>query len=204
MKEKHDTYWKTEAAMIEGNPMLLLERGEKVPTPPALWVQGRPDIVHDYHDDDSSFPGNEPERFVSNYRKADGDIDIVYVPNDARSTRSPRSSTSTWDSAPQSPPLPSPHEWGRVWAGAKSLGKPVGRSTLEQRFSAAALPELRSDLDTDTGDFGLELGDIGFELLYPHQRQILWLRRLPARLEFRFIHALLPLPSSPDGVGDYI
>jgi acetyl esterase len=86
MKEKHDTYWKTEAAMIEGNPMLLLERGEKVPTPPALWVQGRPDLVHDYHDDDSSFPGNEPERFVSNYRKAGGDIEIVYVPNDARST----------------------------------------------------------------------------------------------------------------------
>ena len=72
--------------MTEGNPMLLLERGEKVPMPPALWVQGRPDIVHDYHDDDSDFPGNEPERFVSNYRKAGGDIDIVYVPNDARST----------------------------------------------------------------------------------------------------------------------
>jgi hypothetical protein len=86
MKEKHDLYWGTEAAMIEGNPMLLLERAEKVPTPPALWVQGRPDIVHDYHDDDSDFPGNEPERFVSNYRKAGGDIDIVYVPNEARST----------------------------------------------------------------------------------------------------------------------
>jgi acetyl esterase len=87
MKEKHDTYWKTEAAMIEGNPMLLLERGEKVPMPPALWVQGRPDMVHDYHDDDSNFPGNEPERFVSNYRKAGGDIDIVYVPNEQRSSR---------------------------------------------------------------------------------------------------------------------
>jgi acetyl esterase len=86
MKEKHDTYWKTEANMAEGNPMLLLERGEKVVMPPALWVQGRPDEVHDYHDPDSNFPGNEPERFVSNYRKAGGDIDIVYVPNDQRST----------------------------------------------------------------------------------------------------------------------
>jgi acetyl esterase/lipase len=86
MKEKHDTYWKTEDAMREGNPMLLLERGEKVPMPPALWVQGRPDIVHDYHDDDSDFAGNEPERFVSNYRKAGGDIEIVYVDNEARST----------------------------------------------------------------------------------------------------------------------
>src|SRR5207237_317327 len=37
MKEKHDTYWHTEAEMAEGNPMLLLERGEKVVMPPALW-----------------------------------------------------------------------------------------------------------------------------------------------------------------------
>ena len=27
MKDKHDLYWKSEAAMIEGNPMLILERG---------------------------------------------------------------------------------------------------------------------------------------------------------------------------------
>jgi len=86
MKEKHDLYWKTEAAMAEGNPMLILERGEKAAIPPALWVQGRPDIVHDYHDDDSSFPGNEPERFISNYRRAGGDIEILYVDNEKRST----------------------------------------------------------------------------------------------------------------------
>jgi hypothetical protein len=84
MKEKHDLYWKTEAAMTEGNPMLMLERGEKVRMPPALWVQGRPDIVHDYHDDDSTFPGNEPERFISNYRNAGGDIEIVYIDNEKR------------------------------------------------------------------------------------------------------------------------
>jgi acetyl esterase len=86
MKEKHDLYWKTEAAMAEGNPMLILERGEKVAMPPALWVQGRPDIVHDYHDDDSNFPGNEPERFISNYRNAGGDIEIVYIDYEQRST----------------------------------------------------------------------------------------------------------------------
>ena len=86
MKEKHDLYWKTEAAMAEGNPMLILERAERAAMPPALWVQGRPDIVHDYHDDDSSFPGNEPERFISNYRNAGGDIEIVYVDNEKRST----------------------------------------------------------------------------------------------------------------------
>ena len=86
MKEKHDLYWGSEATMTEGNPMLLLERGEKVAMPPALWVQGRPDIVHDYHDDDSDFPGNEPERFVSNYRQAGGDIEIAYFDNAARNT----------------------------------------------------------------------------------------------------------------------
>ncbi len=84
MKEKHDRYWKTEAAMTEGNPMLILERGEKVTMPPALWVQGRPDEVHDYNDPDSSFPGNEPERFISNYRNAGGDIEIVYIDNEQR------------------------------------------------------------------------------------------------------------------------
>ncbi|HEX3537094.1 MAG TPA: alpha/beta hydrolase [Stellaceae bacterium] len=86
MKEKHDTYWHTEAEMAEGNPTLILERGEKVVMPPAIWIQGRPDEVHDYHDEDSSFPGNEPERFVSNYRKAGGDIEITYFDNAQRGT----------------------------------------------------------------------------------------------------------------------
>jgi acetyl esterase/lipase len=84
MKDRHDTYWKTEAAMSEGNPMLILEKGEKVQLPPALWLQPRPDEVHDYHDPDGGFPGNEPERFVSNYRKAGGDIEIAYVPAEGR------------------------------------------------------------------------------------------------------------------------
>jgi len=79
MKEKHDTYWHTEAEMIEGNPMLILERGEKVLTPPALWLQGRPDIVHDYRDPESPIPANEPERFTANYRKAGGDIELLYI-----------------------------------------------------------------------------------------------------------------------------
>jgi acetyl esterase/lipase len=84
MKDKHDLYWHNEANMTDANPMLILERGEKVPLVPSLWVQGRPDEVHDYHDDDSNFPGNEPERFVSNYRKAGGDIEIVYIDNAQR------------------------------------------------------------------------------------------------------------------------
>ena len=83
---RHDLYWKTEAAMAEGNPMLMLEKGEKVPTPPALWLQGRPDPVHDYHDADASFSGTEPERFTANYRKAGGNIELLIVDQAARTT----------------------------------------------------------------------------------------------------------------------
>ena len=50
--------------MEEGNPLLALERGEKVQLPPAIWFQARGDGVHDYKDTESTFPGNEPQRFV--------------------------------------------------------------------------------------------------------------------------------------------
>jgi acetyl esterase/lipase len=82
--ERHDTYWGTEENMIEGNPMLALERGEALETPPAIWVQGRPDPVHDYLDPDSGGELNEPERFARNYRDAGGEIDVVYIPQENR------------------------------------------------------------------------------------------------------------------------
>lgn len=86
LPERHDLYWETEQAMAEGNPMLVLERGETVETPPALWVQGRPDPVHDYRDPDSPLDLNEPERFAANYRKAGGEIEVQYIDQDVRST----------------------------------------------------------------------------------------------------------------------
>ena len=76
---RHDAYWPSEADMAEGNPMLALERGEKVRLPPAIWFQARGDDVHDYKDIESDFSGNEPQRFVANYRKAGGDIELVYI-----------------------------------------------------------------------------------------------------------------------------
>ncbi len=84
--ERHDLYWVTEAAMAEGNPMLALERGEAVLTPPAIWIQGTPDEIHDYRDPDSPIDGNEPERFAANYRKAGGEIDVVYIDQATRSS----------------------------------------------------------------------------------------------------------------------
>jgi acetyl esterase len=82
--ERQGSFWKNEANMADGNPMLMLERGEKVPTPPALWVQGRPDQVHDYRDPESPVALNEPERFAAAYRKAGGSIELTYIEQAAR------------------------------------------------------------------------------------------------------------------------
>jgi acetyl esterase/lipase len=86
---RHDKYWLTEANMSEGNPLLALEAGEKVKLPPAIWFQGRGDGVHDYKDPESNFPGNEPQRFVADYRKAGGDIELVYIDMDRHAGHSP-------------------------------------------------------------------------------------------------------------------
>ena len=82
--ERQGSFWKNDENMTDGNPMLMLERGEKVPLPPALWVQGRPDVVHDYRDPESPVALNEPERFAANYRKAGGAIEVLYIEQAAR------------------------------------------------------------------------------------------------------------------------
>ncbi len=65
----HDLYWKTEAAMAEGNPTRALERGEKTPMPPVLYLQGGADDVH---------PRQNLDRFVAAYRKAGGSVDLHF------------------------------------------------------------------------------------------------------------------------------
>ena len=86
---RHDAYWRSEANMAEGNPMLALERAEKVAIPPAIWFQGRGDELHDYKDVDTSFPGNEPQRFAANYRKAGGEIALEYIDAERHAGHSP-------------------------------------------------------------------------------------------------------------------
>ena len=75
---RHDSYWQSEANMAEGNPTMALERGETVLTPPALWFQANGDIMHDYRDEATKQTQNEPQRFVAAYRKAGGQIDLIY------------------------------------------------------------------------------------------------------------------------------
>ena len=72
----HHRYWPDEAAMTDGNPMLILERGEPVCTPPAMWIQATDDEVHNYQDPNSPYDGPELERFAHNYRKAGGEIEL--------------------------------------------------------------------------------------------------------------------------------
>ena len=91
---RQDAYWRSEANMAEGNPMLALERGEKVLTPPAVWYQGHGDMMHDYKDAESDFPGNEPQRFVAAYRKAGGDIALEYIDMERHAGHSPDLSKS--------------------------------------------------------------------------------------------------------------
>jgi acetyl esterase len=64
----HDKYWQTEAAMAEGNPVLALERGERVDLPSVLYIQGTRDIAH---------PRVDLDRFVAQYRKAGGQVELA-------------------------------------------------------------------------------------------------------------------------------
>jgi hypothetical protein len=57
--------------------------------PPAIWHQGRGDLLHDYKDEDSSSPDTEAPRFCKNYKKAGGDIELCYFESDRKPGHSP-------------------------------------------------------------------------------------------------------------------
>ena len=63
----HDKYWGSEAAMEEANPTRALERGEKTPLPPVLYLQGTADVAH---------PKPHRDRFIASYRKAGGRVEL--------------------------------------------------------------------------------------------------------------------------------
>ncbi len=66
--KSHDAYWGTEAAMAEGNPPLILERGEPVDAlPPTLVIQRKVDSNH---------PLEMQQRLVEWYRKRGGLIEM--------------------------------------------------------------------------------------------------------------------------------
>jgi acetyl esterase len=63
--EAHDAYWPSEAAMEEGNPQLILERGDAGALPPAIVVQGT--------GDDNVTP-DMADRFAAAYRARGGPL----------------------------------------------------------------------------------------------------------------------------------
>jgi acetyl esterase len=61
----HDNYWASEQEMAEGNPQLILERGEQTHLPPVLYIQGTKD--------DNTGP-EMADRFAAAYTKAGGKV----------------------------------------------------------------------------------------------------------------------------------
>jgi len=68
--ESHDAYWGSEAAMSDGSPPLILERGELVDLPPALIFQGTAD---------EWVPEALTRRFAESYRRAGGEMELVLL-----------------------------------------------------------------------------------------------------------------------------
>ena len=64
----YETYWRSPAAMSEGNPHLIVERGEAQELPPLPVLQGAADDV---------VPLDMQERFGAAYRAAGGHIELV-------------------------------------------------------------------------------------------------------------------------------
>jgi acetyl esterase len=65
--EAHDAWWPSEADMAEGNPQLILERGEAGALPPAILVQGLAD--------DNVTP-DMADRFTAAYHARGGQLDL--------------------------------------------------------------------------------------------------------------------------------
>jgi acetyl esterase/lipase len=65
--KSHAAYFPDEAAMAEGNPQLVLERGENILMPPLLYIQGTAD--------DNLTP-DMADRFVAAYRARGGDATL--------------------------------------------------------------------------------------------------------------------------------
>ena len=66
-----EAYFLNQATMREGNPQLILERGEKVELPPTLIVQGTAD---------DNVPMSIPNNFVRAFRAAGGAIELETFP----------------------------------------------------------------------------------------------------------------------------
>jgi acetyl esterase len=67
----------------------MLERGEKVALPPAIWHQGHGDQSTTTRTRSHNFPETEAPRFAANYRKAGGKIELHYFDSDRKPGHGP-------------------------------------------------------------------------------------------------------------------
>jgi acetyl esterase/lipase len=94
--ESHDAYWASEAEMAEGNPQLILERGDAGTLPPAIVVQGT--------GDDNVTP-DMADRFAAAYRACGGRLDLhkfddqphTFIPRNPASEASARATEKIRD-----------------------------------------------------------------------------------------------------------
>ncbi len=70
--EATEAYFLTHDAMQEGNPQLILERGEKVEMPPTLIIQGT---------GDDNVPLSVSQRFTEVYRERGGSVELELFPD---------------------------------------------------------------------------------------------------------------------------
>jgi acetyl esterase/lipase len=73
MRKRHLAYFGNETVQREANPLLMLERGERVELPPALILQGAAD---------EALPRMMAERFVEVYSLAGGVIELAKYPGE--------------------------------------------------------------------------------------------------------------------------
>ena len=64
----HDMYWETEEAMADGAPARILAGGERTELPPTLCLARSYEAAH---------PRPDLDEFISQYRKAGGQIDVT-------------------------------------------------------------------------------------------------------------------------------
>ena len=115
LQARHNRYFGDEAGMIAASPPHMIERGERVDTPPALLLQGSAD---------EGLPQGMAERFVQLYSERGGIIELA-------STRASRTASCATTTKTRAPPS--------AWPSRSSPGTSTRRKRLAVAEAGAAV-----------------------------------------------------------------